>query len=187
MKPTQVNGGAVEVAETFLKALPDDEDDSDAATSTATVSSFGVTDQQGCETSAVRISGVSKKSKRFAPIALITEERAAELRGVLREMLIEFLELCRQLVLKTRTVLNVPRNAPMMVPRAVGEERTAEEVGIVKEAVGGGGAGGSRINSMIILGNKKYFSHSKYVKNIPYSIFVSSFLWFPVIPILNLN
>lgn len=45
-------------------------------------------------------------------------------------MLIEFLELCRQLVLKTRTVLNVPKNAPAVMPsqRAVGEERTQEEV-----------------------------------------------------------
>lgn len=69
-------------------------------------------------------------SKRFAPIALISQERAAELREVLREMLIEFLELCRQLVLKTRTVLNVPKSAPGVVPtpRAVGEERTPEEV-----------------------------------------------------------
>lgn len=70
------------------------------------------------------------KAKRFSPIALITEERAAELREVLREMLIEFLELCRQLVLKTRTVLNVPKSVPGVIPapRAAGEERTPEEV-----------------------------------------------------------
>lgn len=61
---------------------------------------------------------------------LISEERAAELREVLREMLIEFLELCRQLVLKTRTVLNVPKSVPGVIPapRAAGEERTPEEV-----------------------------------------------------------
>lgn len=136
----------MEVAETFLKALPDEEDNSDAATST--VPSIGVIGQQGGETS-VRIPGVSKKSKRFAPIALITEERAVELREVLREMLIEFLELCRQLVLKTRTVLNVPRNAPMLVPRAVGEERTAEEVRMENEAIGGGGV--LWIDSVVII------------------------------------
>lgn len=69
-------------------------------------------------------------TSRYSPIALISEERAAELREVLREMLIEFLELCRHLVLKTRTVLNVPKNAPSVMPsqRAVGEERTQEEV-----------------------------------------------------------
>lgn len=169
----------MEVAETFLKALPDEEDDERAADDDinrpssptpkkpAVASIFAPRTASGNSISgssnsvgggasagsAAAIAAPGKKQvgpKRFAPIALITEMRASELRDVLREMLIEFLELCRQLVLKTRTVLNVPRNAPAIVPRAVGEERTAEEVrrrevvwggGVGREEGGGGGGG----------------------------------------------
>ncbi|CAM9251564.1 unnamed protein product [Ascophyllum nodosum] len=119
----QVNGGVVEVAEIFLKALPDDPKEACASDG---VSGSGGRSELPQERSGG--GGGTKKGKRFAPIALITEERAAELRDALRAMLVEFLELCRQLVLKTRTVLNVPRNASMMIPRAIGEERTAEEL-----------------------------------------------------------
>ena len=121
----KVNGGVVEVAEIFLKALPDDPKEACASDG---VSGSGGRSELPQERSGGG-GGGTKKGKRFAPIALITEERAAELRDALRAMLVEFLELCRQLVLKTRTVLNVPRNASMMIPRAIGEERTAEEVG----------------------------------------------------------
>lgn len=124
----------MEVAETFLKALPPDEgnalppmtppavavDDDAASAIAATEAEAGGKAQPG---------SAATPRQRFKPIALITtEERASELREVLREMLIEFLELCRQLVLKSRTVLNVPRNTPTVAPRAVGEEKTAEEV-----------------------------------------------------------
>lgn len=146
MKTRQVNGGAVEVAETFLKALPAEEGNALPPTTPSAVvvddgSSGGGAAAATAGTAAAAEAGggsggggtkqpaaTTKPQQRFRPIALIKEDRAAELREVLREMLIEFLELCRQLVLKTRTVLNIPRNAPVVAPRAVGEERTAEEV-----------------------------------------------------------
>lgn len=139
---TKVNGGAVEVAETFLKALPPEEGNANANALPPTTPPAVAVDDGGAA-GAIAAAGAEAGGKsqpggaaattprqRFKPIALITtEERAAELREVLREMLIEFLELCRQLVLKSRTVLNVPRNTPTGAPRAaVGEEKTAEEV-----------------------------------------------------------
>lgn len=121
----KVNGGAVEVAETFLKALPPTTPPAIAVD----VSAAGAIAATGAEAGGkTQPEAAAAARQRFKPIALITEERAAELREVLREMLIEFLELCRQLVLKSRIVLNVPRNTPTVAPRAVGEEKTAEEV-----------------------------------------------------------
>ncbi|CAB1103144.1 unnamed protein product [Ectocarpus sp. CCAP 1310/34] len=147
----QVNGGAVEVAETFLKALPPEEGNAlppttpsavvvdtggsggaaaaaTAGTAAAAAEAGGWSGGGGGRGGAKQPAATARPQQRFRPIALIKDDRAAELREVLREMLIEFLELCRQLVLKTRTVLNIPRNAPVVAPRAVGEERTAEEV-----------------------------------------------------------
>lgn len=117
------------MAETFLKALPPEEEPSDLPPTTppaigvdggetgASVSASAAGAGSG---SAAAGAAIPATKQRFRPIALITEERAAELREVLKEMLIEFLELCRQLVLKSRTVLTAPR--------AAGEERTLEEV-----------------------------------------------------------
>jgi len=120
------------VAETFLKALPPEEEPSDLPPTTPpAIGVDGGEAGAGASASASAGSGsgaggagagtaTATTKQRFRPIALITEERAAELREVLKEMLIEFLELCRQLVLKSRTVLTAPR--------AAGEERTLEEV-----------------------------------------------------------
>lgn len=146
LKRTKVNGGAVEVAETFLKALPEEPGEQDVSTEEkiillptdsapvpgdATNAAASTTEGLSIDGSALVVRqpvSKTKPPKRFLPIALITEERASALRDVLREMLIEFLQLCRLLVLKTRTVLNVPKHAPVVAPRAVGEERTIEEV-----------------------------------------------------------
>ncbi|CAN0055320.1 unnamed protein product [Pylaiella littoralis] len=156
----QVNGGAVEVAETFLKALPPEEGvdlppttppavsdgaggaGASAATAEAAAgngngktksgsgaggaagaAAVGAEGAEAAEAAAAARAAAPKQQQqqpRFRKIALITEERASELRGVLREMLIEFLELCRQLVVKTRTVLLNSRNT-------AGEDRPAEE------------------------------------------------------------
>ena len=125
----------MEVAETFLKALPPEEGNALPPTTPPAVTvddggAAGTIAATGAEAGGKAQPGAAATPRqRFKPIALITtEERAAELREVLREMLIEFLELCRQLVDKSRTVLNVPRNTPTGAPRAVGEEKTAEEV-----------------------------------------------------------
>lgn len=152
----------MEVAETFLKALPPEEGvdlppttppavsdgaggaGASAATAeaaagngngktksgsgaggTAGVAAVGAEGAEAAEAAAAARAAAPKQQQqqqpRFRKIALITEERASELRGVLREMLIEFLELCRQLVVKTRTVLLNSRNT-------AGEDRPAEEV-----------------------------------------------------------
>lgn len=148
----------MEVAETFLKALPPEEGNdlppttppattdgaggagNSAVTGAAAAAGKGKTKSgsgatgaagaaalaaEGATVAAAGAAGVAAAPKqpqpRFKKIALITEERASELRGVLREMLIEFLELCRQLVVKTRTVLLNTRST-------AGEERPAEEV-----------------------------------------------------------
>ncbi|CAM9401011.1 unnamed protein product [Chrysoparadoxa australica] len=92
----QVNGGAVEVAECFLKRAED--------------GSFEST------------------------IPLITAAQAELLRQKLTDQLIVFLDLCRQLVIKARRVLNVPFSlprspaSPAHAQHTAPEERTPEEV-----------------------------------------------------------
>jgi hypothetical protein len=62
----------------------------------------------------------------FAPIPLTTAEQARALRAKLQDALVQFLDLCRRLIIKSRRALDVPYDPPPS--RTSTEERTQEEV-----------------------------------------------------------